>query len=85
MRMETFGETRKPRSGSIISRAIHLTLMRLEALAQKNYYVPYGGETSPAAPDVPTTGGAEAALAWCLILLAAGLWAAARKRRIRKT
>ena len=54
-------------------------------LHYRNYYVPYGGETSPAAPDVPTTGGAEAALAWCLILLAAGLWAAARKRRIRKT
>ena len=54
-------------------------------LHYRNYYVPYGGESSPAAPDVPTTGGAEAALAWCLILLAAGLWAAARKRRIRKT
>ena len=53
-------------------------------LHYRNYYVPYGGETSPAAPDVPTTGGAEAALAWCLTLLAAGLWAAARKRRIRK-
>lgn len=53
-------------------------------LHYRNYYVPYGGETSPAAPDVPTTGGAEAALAWCLTLLTAGLWAAARKRRIRK-
>lgn len=53
-------------------------------LHYRNHYVPYGGETSPAAPDVPTTGGVEAALAWCLTLLAAGLWAAARKRRIRK-
>lgn len=53
-------------------------------LHYRNHYVPYEGETSPAAPDVPTTGGVEAALAWCLTLLAAGLWAAARKRRIRK-